>query len=238
MHDSSTEVEHPFLSFLNRLIALYWIFLLLVIPALALVRIGTAYRRRSRTKEKYEKKYWSNQITQYWCILYIAVWLYYTLLQDFMPVSFETQASITHWFNAVMGIPGWFWYVLTDQAVARAGDTTQFVFITFWAVLIILSFNLILDYMKVYGYLDDGEWIAPDRANRKRLAKFDKEEAPIRALSKQWHAQMKASPRNHPDWKQWSKTEKGRAMQQWEAECDELFKKMEQCPRASSFDAK
>lgn len=237
MHDSS-EVEHPFLSFLNRLIALYWIFLLLVIPLLALMRIGRAYRRRRETKDKYEKKYWSNQITQYWCILYIAVWLYYTLFQDFMPVSFETQGVVTDWFNAVMGIPGLIWYSFTDRAVAKAGDTTQFVFITFWAVLIILSVNLILDYMKVYGYLDDGVWIAPDRANRKRLAQFDKEEAQARALSKRMKAHEMTHPMNHPEWKRWSKAKKDQAERQWKAEREALWKEDEQCPRASYFDAK
>jgi hypothetical protein len=233
------EVEHPFLSFLNRLIALYWLFLLLVIPALAFVRIGKAYRRRRGTKDKHEKKYWSNQILQYWCILYIAVWLYYHLLQDFMPVSFEVQATITYWFDFVMGIPGMFWYIFTDKAVAERSDPTQFVFVTFWAVLIILAFNLILDYMKVYGHLDDeGVWIAPDKVNRKRNAQFDKEEQQSRALSKLWYAHKIAHPQNHPDWKRWSKAEKQRAVQDWEVERDELWKRIEQCPRASYYDAK
>lgn len=238
MHDGGKfEVEHPFLSFLNRLIALYWIFLFLVIPALALHRIGKAYRRRSATKDKYEKKYWSNQIRQYWCVLYIAAWLYYHVFQDFMPVSFETQATITYWFDYAMGLPVAFWYILTnDHSVT---DPTQFVFVTFWTVLIILAFNLILDYAKVYGEVDDyGDWIAPDRANRKRLAKFDEEEAQSRALSKQYKAHEIAHPHNHPDWKRWTKAEKQQAVETWESERDALWEKIEKCPRASYFDAK
>lgn len=164
----------------RTLVASFWIFLLFFIPALALAGIGRAYRRRRSASSKHERKYWTNQIVQCWCILYIAAAIYFHLFQDFLPGGFDLHAKIVDWVDTVMGLPGLIWYIYTDRTVARSGDSSQFLFVTFWAVLILLFITLLIDYAKVYGNMGmDGLWEAPDHVNKKRIAEQEKRDAPM-----------------------------------------------------------
>lgn len=242
MHDSSFEVEHPILSFLYRLYAAYWIFVFLFLPVFAIVRLKEVYRRRRATKSKYEKKYWANQSRQYWCLLYISVCLYYHMFQDFfigLFVDSETQAKVTWIFEFATGIPGFIWYLITNKQVAMHGNATDFAVATLIGVIALLIVEVVIDYLNVHGHLSPaGNWIAPEKVTKRENVEFDREEAEYRALSKERQLHKRNQPQNDPDWDSWSRSKRSEAVRKWEAKRDDLAKKIEQCPRASYFDAK
>lgn len=236
MHQSSNEVEHPFLSFLYRLFALYWIVLFFFIPAYTLVHIHTAYQRVKQTESKYEKKFWRNRIRQDWCLLYISVCLYYYVFQDFIGMwfSYETRNNITWWFETVTGLPGVVWYIFTNRQVAIAGDADKFASFTIIWVLGFLIFWLLLDYMNVFGKVDvHGNYELPEKANKARLAKYERDEAPFKALLAERSQMQCDHPRNEPGWSNWSKAKQQQEVAIWEANYKALNLKIEQCPRAS-----
>ncbi|CAB3780764.1 hypothetical protein [Paraburkholderia fynbosensis] len=212
------------------LVACFWILLFLSLPLLALFGIAKAAKYKREAKHKIEKKYWSNQIVQCGCLLYIAVNLYAHIFQDFLHVGFERQRQMMGWFDTVMGLPGLIWYIFTDRAVANSGDSSQFLFVTFYGVLILLFFSMFLDYCKVYGRAEwgDGHWEAPDRVNRARIAKREKRFARQHALSAEWHQLQCAHPRNLDQWAELSKAEREAAIEIWDETADVLWKKLEQ----------
>jgi|GEM_PF-4434208 len=221
----------------RTLVASFWIFLLFFIPALALAGIGRAYRRRRAASSKYERRYWSNEIVQCWCILYLAAVIYFHLFQDLLPGSFDVHAKIVDLVDTVMGLPGLIWYIYTDRAVARSGDSSQFLFVTFWAILILLFITLLVDYMKVFGSMGmDGLWEAPDHVNKKRIAEREKRDAPIRALSAEWFDLQRAHPRNHDAWAELSAEQREKVTAKWDAKKEDLFERLEQCNAARMAD--
>lgn len=219
-------------------VVLYWVSLFFFFPIFALRKIAESSKRRRASRKKEERTYWSVQLVQYSCFLYIAVCLYYHLFQDFLGVfsTVETQAKITWIFEFATGIPGFVWYFFTDRQIAMNGNATDFAVATLLGVLGLVVVLVIIDYLEIYGDLNAaGDWVPPARVVRRENEQFDREEAPYQALSKQWYEHKLQHPSNHPTWYELSEEQRGRLNAKWEAERAELWKKMEECPRASYF---
>ncbi|MCS6474352.1 hypothetical protein NX871_31340, partial [Burkholderia thailandensis] len=66
-------------------------------------------------------------------------------------------------------------------------------------------------------------------------AHVERGEGPSRELSKQMHALQIQNPRNHPAWDDLPAERQQKLIEKWEGEKAALWRKIEECPRASYF---
>ncbi|CAJ3407874.1 Uncharacterised protein [Burkholderia pseudomallei] len=238
-HDS----ENGFFAMIDRLwrafVAMYWVAVVMLLPIVAVRGLYVAYRRKRAVTDKHERRYWRNEILFNWCLLYGTVVIYYHLFQDilFLPFSFQAQARCTAYFDTIMGLPAAIWYGASGQSGVFGDDPMALLTPTFFGVFIVFICSFALSWLRVFGHADEaGDWIAPDRVNRERIAQFEREEAPSRALSKQWYVHKMQHPSNHPAWDELSQEQRRKLVTRWETERAALWKEMEGCPRASYFD--
>ncbi|WP_025601323.1 hypothetical protein [Burkholderia sp. WSM2230] len=234
--------ESGLLAMIERLwrafMAVFWVAVMVLLPILGIRGLYVAVRRKGIATNKNERRYWSNEVVFNACLMYGVVVIYYHLFQDiiFLPFSLKAQADFTAYFDTVMGLPAAIWYVYTDRSVALSDDPLTFLTPTFFGVFVVFLCSFALSASKIFGYVDDvGDWRAPDRENQARIAQFDREEAPIRALSKQMFEHEKQHPMNHPAWNDLSEEQREMLTAKWDAERAELWKKFDECPRASYF---
>lgn len=239
----SNNSDSGFFAMIDRLwrafTAMYWVFMFFFVPIYIARHVGRAYSRKRAAKSKCEKKFWTCRIRQDWCLLYIAVCLYYHMFQDFLSlfVSLEMQAKITWCFEFATGIPGFIWYFFTDRQVVEGGNATDFAIATLIGVIGLLLLELAKDYLNLYGHLSvAGNWVPPPRVIERENEKFDQEEAQYRALAKQRQEHEERDPRSHPGWINLSEAQRQKLIARREAEMAVLRKKIEECPRASYFD--
>lgn len=238
-HDS----ENGFFAMIDRLwrafVAMYWVAVMVLLPIVAVRGLYVAYRRKRAATDKHERRYWRNEILFNWCLLYGTVVVYYHIFQDilFLPFSFQDQARFTAYFDTIMGLPAAIWYGASGQSGVFGDDPMALLMPTCFGVFIVFLCSFALSWLRVFGHVDEvGDWIAPDRVNRERIAQFEREEAPSRALSKQWYMHKMQHPSNHPAWDELPEEQRRKLTNRWEAERAALWKKMEGCPRASHFD--
>ncbi|MCV9916855.1 hypothetical protein [Burkholderia pseudomallei] len=234
--------ENGLLAMIERLwrgfMAIFWVAVMVLLPIVAVRGLYVGYRRKRAATDKHERRYWRNEILFNWCLLYGIVVIYYHLFQDilFLPFSFQAQARFTAYFDTIMGLPAAIWYGASGQHGVFGDDPMALLTPTFFGVFIVFLFSFALSWMRVFGHVDEaGDWIAPDRVNRERIAQFEREEAPSRALSKQMHALQIQNPRNHPAWDDLPAERQQKLIEKWEEEKAALWRKIEECPRASYF---
>ncbi len=115
-------------------------------------------------------------------------------------------------------------------------DPLTFLTPTFFGVFALFLCSFALSHFRVFGHAgDDGVWAPGEKRSQELREQFDREEAPFRALSKQWHELQIQQPKNHPAWSELSVEQQLKLTEKWEAQMNELWKKMEECPRASYF---
>ncbi|HDR8857268.1 TPA: hypothetical protein QDA83_005719 [Burkholderia multivorans] len=238
----SQNAENGFFAMIERLwravVALYWVAVMVLLPLVAVRGLFVAYRRKRAATDKHERRYWRNEILFNWCLMYGVVVIYYHLFQDilFLPFSFQAQARFTAYFDTIMGLPAAIWYGASGQHGAFGDDPMALLTPTFFGVFIVFLCSFALSWLRVFGHVDEaGDWIAPDRVNRERIAQFEREEAPSRALSKQWYMHKMQHPSNHPAWDEMPEETRRKLIEKWEAEKADLWRKIEECPRASYF---
>lgn len=234
--------ENGLLAMIERLwrafMAIFWVAVMVLLPIVAVRGLYVGYRRKHAATDKQERRYWRNEILLNWCLLYGIVVIYYHLFQDilFLPFGLKVQADFTTYFETLMGLPAAIWYVFTDRSLALSNDPMTFLTPTFFGVFIVFICSFALSWLRVFGHVDEaGDWTAPDRVNRERIAQFEREEAPSRALSKQMHALEIQNPKNHPAWDDLPAERQQKLIEKWEAEKADLWRKIEECPRASYF---
>ncbi|CAM2165154.1 DUF4234 domain-containing protein [Burkholderia latens] len=238
----SQNSENGFFAMIERLwrgfMAIFWVAVMVLLPIVAVRGLYVGYRRKRAAMDKHERRYWRNEILFNWCLLYGIVVIYYHLFQDilFLPFSFQAQARFTAYFDTIMGLPAAIWYGASGKHGVFGDDPMALLTPTFFGVFIVFLFSFALSWMRVFGHVDEaGDWIAPDRVNRERIAQFEREEAPSRALSKQMHALQIQNPKNHPAWDDLPAERQQKLIEKWEAEKAALWRKIEECPRASYF---
>lgn len=218
--------------------AVFWIAVMVLVPIMGMRGLYVACRKRRAAKEKHERWYWSNEILFNSCVIYGILVIYYHLFQDilFLPFGLQAQAHFTAYFDTIMGLPAAVWYGAMGEGAAFGDDPLALLTPTFFGVFLVFLCSFAVSALKVFGHVDEvGDWLAPDRVNRERLAQFDREEAPKRALSKQLHELEIRNPKNHPAWNELSNEQQERLTAKWEAERAEIWKKIDECPRASYF---
>jgi len=185
----SNNSESGFVAMIERLwrafMAAYWLAVFVLLPIVAVGGLYVACRRRRAATDKYERRYWNNEILGKGCLTYGVVVIYYHLFQDilFLPFSFQAEARFTDYFDTIMGLPAAIWYGASGQGGAYDGDPMTLLTPTFFGVFVVFLCSFALSCIKVFGSVDEvGDWIAPDHVNRARIAQFDREEAPMREL--------------------------------------------------------
>ena len=219
-------------------VALYWIAILVLLPILAVQGLLTASRRKRDAKDKYERRYWNNELVLNGCLLYGVVAIYYHVLQDliFFPFGSQVQADFTEFFESIMGLPAAIWYVYTDRATALSNDPLTFFIPTFIGVLVLFVISFALYCFRTFGYEDvDGCWVPSARRCREIREKIDREEAPFRAATARLSEHKMKHPSNHPAWNELTDEQRGILIEKWELERTELERAKDACPRAAAF---
>ncbi|MFL9892395.1 MULTISPECIES: hypothetical protein [Paraburkholderia] len=234
--------ENGLLAMIERLwrafMAVFWVAVMVLLPILGIRGLYVACRRRRIAEDKYERRYWCNEIVFNACLLYGILVIYYHLFQDiiFYPFGLQAQEHFTAVFDTIMGLPTVLWYVYTGRSYAPSDDPLTYLTATFFGVFALFLCSFALSYFRVFGHeSEDGTWVASEKRCRELNEQFDREEAPSRALSKQWYQLQIQHPRNHPAWSELPVEQQQKLTVKWETEKAELWKKMDECPRASYF---